>query len=495
MEKTNIGKAVVISLILTGIAGAGDIYKINLYTKQKDNVGAVSDADKVKYDDTYAGLTSLNRKFREYTSIDRSDGGVAFEALSSYYKKAAHSQYSANRQAEINGHINSIQPYGSHPAAGSDKQVQVNVKGSPAGAALLNYTGGYTLVRPTGRLGVETNSPVVALHVASENGTSATRGVMSAQHNSGSQAALIQFRKSRGTEASPLTTRHGDFVGFFDTSVYEGSAYVVPAGFGFQVMSSATIGGVKTGRAPTGISFYTGYGIATGRSEKMRITPEGYLGLRTTSPRSVFDCASSVSGKCRGTFGSTTNYGIFDQSLGLRYAGNTTTWEDLRIEPNARGVAGSPVYKSGVGGTSALYSYAFQASGSLEYLYYSLQMPHSWKEGSTIYPHVHFTTSVTSGTVKWRGTCYGANYGDAFVSFGNFSSTTTLSGDAWKHNIGVGTAVSMSGKTVSHVQSCSITRDTTVDTSAADVFMLYIDYHHEVDSTGSDTEYGKTATP
>lgn len=212
------------------------------------------------------------------------------------------------------------------------------------------------------------------------------------------------------------------------------------------------------------------------------------LGIGTQSPAASLDIVS------------TTGNGVSISDLGYRAKGTATTWNDLRIEPNARtgsGTGTAPTFKPSFGTTGAggVYSYAFaQTAGALEYLYYTLQTPHDWREGSAVKPHVHFSSAATSGTVKFKGTCYGANYTGTFAAFGNWSSTTTLTGAAWKHNIAEGTSIDMTGKAISTIMNCNIYRKAG-DTAAADTHVHYIDYHYETDSLGSDNEYTKTATP
>lgn len=129
---------------------------------------------------------------------DFSEGGSTFN-LSSYYSqegsRASFKTYSgwevgvqakerlilSNRGVTIPGnlsdgststavttiveHPGSATPYGSHPPAGSNKQVQYNLNGAAAGASLLNYTGGMT------RIGDATMTPTSPLHVVRGNST------------------------------------------------------------------------------------------------------------------------------------------------------------------------------------------------------------------------------------------------------------------------------------------------------------------------------------
>ena len=123
--------------------------------------------------------------------------------------------------------------------------------------------------------GFGTSTPVAALHVTADT-INPARGILSAQHNDGAQAAYVQFMKSRGTEATPAQVNIGDYIGFFDTQVYSGSSYVNTAGFGFVVDNTVTATDV-----PTAATFFTGSRIgAGGRAERMRITSTGEVNIK-----------------------------------------------------------------------------------------------------------------------------------------------------------------------------------------------------------------------
>ena len=143
---------------------------------------------------------------------------------------------------------------------------------------VVKDTGGVTkfVVNDARRVGAGTTAPIVSLHAASDSGTDLARGILSAQHNSGAQAAYVQFMKSRGTEVSPLAVYTGDFIGFFDTQVYSGptNGYLNTAGFGFVVD-----GAVTSTTVPSAATFYTGTSVGAGRAERMRISSTGDVSI------------------------------------------------------------------------------------------------------------------------------------------------------------------------------------------------------------------------
>ncbi len=131
-------------------------------------------------------------------------------------------------------------------------------------------------------LGVGTALPAATLHV-SESVTDAGRGILSAQHNDGAQAASVVLRKSRGTESSPSLLLTNDYIGAFIAEYWNGTSYDRSAQWGFR-----TDGPVIAGSAPTAIMFYTGASTRTGdpliMAERFRITSWGDVGIGTADP-------------------------------------------------------------------------------------------------------------------------------------------------------------------------------------------------------------------
>lgn len=183
----------------------------------------------------------------------------------------------------------------------------------------------------------------------------------------------------------------------------------------------------------------------------------------------------------------------------LRLNGNATAWEDTQVPPmNIKVGATAPSFTSGFGGDANLSLYYFAGSVSEDQCWFSVQMPHKWKLGSTVYPHVHWspTTDVAAGsdTTVWE-----LSYSWASIN-GTYSTGTTITckgvGGAnaqWDHKIASFAGVSGTGKGLSSVLVCRLRR---LSANASDVYtaaaaFLGFDVHFEVDSFGSDTEFVK----
>lgn len=134
----------------------------------------------------------------------------------------------------------------------------------------------------------------------------------------------------------------------------------------------------------------------------------------------------------------------------------------------------------------------FPQNDPTEIIYITVQLPHSWKEGTTIYPHVHVRQSANQQAVFkldyiWYNigdeiptvwTTYTMNeYAIAYTS-GNRSQIL-------KNSVGISGA----GKVISSILKIKLYRDDNVYTG--DILADQFDIHIEVDSFGSEEQFDK----
>ena len=181
------------------------------------------------------------------------------------------------------------------------------------------------------------------------------------------------------------------------------------------------------------------------------------------------------------------------------YISTGERWDDLRfsaVSINPVGQTAPPTLNQ-ANGTLEF------AAANVEIIAFQVQMPHSWQEGSTIRPHVHWRKKTEgAGAVLWRFTYEFVNAGDVFTD-----STTPLSasstspygaddGAALRHLITPFGEVTMTGKRVSTMALCTLARvgDDDADTYAGVAQLLEFDIHYRVDALGSGWEYVKHGT-
>lgn len=187
----------------------------------------------------------------------------------------------------------------------------------------------------------------------------------------------------------------------------------------------------------------------------------------------------------------------------VRLRGDATAWDDLLFPASVvKPGATAPAYKA-FGPSGSLQALMFEA-GHNDEVYFEVQLSHRWKEGSKIYPHVHWTpTTADAGNVVWELEYSWANIDGTFGAPSNMASEATAAGGtAWVHKLTMlkeaGNAyIDGTGKTMSSMLVCRLHRNSNAgsDTLNKDVAMLDVDFHIEIDSFGSDEEYTKDAVP
>ena len=181
----------------------------------------------------------------------------------------------------------------------------------------------------------------------------------------------------------------------------------------------------------------------------------------------------------------------------LRMANDATVFDDMLVPGfSVRGGAAAPdiALFGGTSGSTAIYVNVFDGSNTKEDVFFSVQLPHSYKHGSDISPHIHWSpTTADTGNVKWTLNCMWQNISSTYSGVSTSSATVATAAVAWSHQLSEFTDLTGSGKTLSSIAVCSLYRDPNdaADTYAYDAALLGIDFHYEMDSLGSDEEYAK----
>lgn len=185
-------------------------------------------------------------------------------------------------------------------------------------------------------------------------------------------------------------------------------------------------------------------------------------------------------------------------------AADLVLWDDLRTPGHDVRTSGSsqPDMVSGFGGNANLYTLQFDGVSTLEEVFFDIQLPHTWKQGSVVYPHVHFSPVSTnsndavSRTVRFVLDYTWSNINGAFGVVSSYEMTKAFVPNAslWKHLIAAGAAgLDGSNKLISSVMKCRLYRDPTnaADTYPQDVALNSFDIHFQVDALGAVNEYTK----
>jgi len=140
-------------------------------------------------------------------------------------------------------------------------------------------------------------------------------------------------------------------------------------------------------------------------------------------------------------------------------------YDDVRVDIISTRVGAStyqPTWtqvKTDGAGSRGVYAYAFHPTNENE-VFFELQLPHAWKEGSPIWPHIHWAPVDTdTGSVVWGLEYTKATVGDAYGNTTTLSVTDPGDGTAYKHQIAVFSSIDMTGDSLSTVLICRLFRD------------------------------------
>ena len=194
------------------------------------------------------------------------------------------------------------------------------------------------------------------------------------------------------------------------------------------------------------------------------------------------------------TLGSSDTNNVTIETDGtLVFNNDATVWEDLMVPGLSVGAGASAPDLVAFGPSGNLQIYAFDGGSTLEQVYFSVQMQHSWKLGSTIKPHVHWTpTTAGAGNVKWNfeyswASFTGSGSPTAFPAPTTISVVQAASGIAWAHQLSALPDIDGTGQGLSSMLVCRLYRNPAdvQDTYASDAAFLQFDVHYEMDTVGS----------
>jgi len=174
----------------------------------------------------------------------------------------------------------------------------------------------------------------------------------------------------------------------------------------------------------------------------------------------------------------------------MRSDPNGLPWDDLRLSSSAISLTGAntPTPTAFKGG----YVLAFSTSPPNEAVYFNIQLPHEYAEGTDINPHLHWvipTAGAGGGAenIKWTFTYSWANKQVAFPT--ESSSSVTIDVQNTPANTHFYTDVGWmkgNGRLISSMAICSLTRDVSVANDYThDIYLLEFDFHYQKDKLGT----------
>lgn len=178
----------------------------------------------------------------------------------------------------------------------------------------------------------------------------------------------------------------------------------------------------------------------------------------------------------------------------LPFGASATLWDDLRCPVNSLAPGAVPADPIVYGPAGAVRIRGFNGAGVTESLDFTAQLPHGYKEGTNLEPHVHWCpTTANAGNVIWRLDYYWLNVNATIPVLTQVDTGAVAAGGvAWAHQVAELPAIVGAGFLLSSMLMCRIWRDPTgADTYPDDAGLLEIDFYYQVDSAGSREEFRK----
>lgn len=232
--------------------------------------------------------------------------------------------------------------------------------------------------------------------------------------------------------------------------------------------------------------------------EVEKTTDEDFVRISTAgTERLIIDNNGNI------LLGDAVNHTKIEADGSILLEGSASVFEDFRVPVTSTEKKGvqDPSFtqlRNDASGSPGIFAYAFD-NNTEEELFFIVQLPHQWKEGTSIEPHIHWSAKSDVGAtkVRWGLEYTWSNIGEVFgatqIIYGDTPIPPVGTVSAYEHAITSLGTISATGKTVSSMLICRIFRDAdhSGDTFGADAFLLEIDFHLEIDALGSRTDYQK----
>lgn len=218
----------------------------------------------------------------------------------------------------------------------------------------------------------------------------------------------------------------------------------------------------------------------------------------TPTAASTSFTALMVNGVSKLGDGGSTNYAQFSSTGFLTLLGSATVWDDFVVPLVGIRANGSRIAEDLTEGTT---TFANNCTSS-DWAIFATQMPHKWKLGSIIYPHLHWfqpNGNLPNWMIQYRWQINGASKTTSWTSLKRNSEVFNYSsGDLVQITIFGASGISPpGGASLSDVLQFRLIRDQNnssglfsgSDTTGVVVHGLSFDFHYEADRLGTDTEY------
>lgn len=148
----------------------------------------------------------------------------------------------------------------------------------------------------------------------------------------------------------------------------------------------------------------------------------------------------------------------------------------------------------GILASGSIQGLLFNGATQVNEVYSSGEILHSYKQGSNLYPHVHWMSSTTgAGNVTWFLEYSIANVNGAYGAPNTINVTQATTGAAWVHRLAELPAIDGSGLTIGSQIVFRLYRDANAanDTYTDNAALISFGIHYQMDSVGSSSVSSK----
>lgn len=163
-----------------------------------------------------------------------------------------------------------------------------------------------------------------------------------------------------------------------------------------------------------------------------------------------------------------------------------TFWDDIILPPDILGARRTAPDRYDL--TPNIDVYAFNGTTVIEEVSGSFEIPHTYKEGSDLRPHIHWgPTSTAVNNVKWQMAYSLADVGEVFSSETVINAIAETGGVTDEHQVNEFGIIPGTGIRIGTIVNFRLFRDPTdsQDTYTDDAFLVGLGVHYQIDSAGS----------
>jgi len=185
-----------------------------------------------------------------------------------------------------------------------------------------------------------------------------------------------------------------------------------------------------------------------------------------------------------------SNYTKIEADGTVEFNGDATVVEDVNFEAILLARAAAAPDQISIFGSGNIQGLAFDGNNRVEALFGGGEIPHAYKEGSNLAPHIHWMpTTANAGNVKWFLEYNWQLNANTFGAPTTVSIVDAATGTAWDNIQTDIASISGTGMLFNSHFVFRLYRDPNdaEDTYPDDAVLLSIGLHYEIDTVGSRT--------